>query len=52
MKNTPEVRKKAIRYLSNKNGYSYKIASYIIDCMSISKRKLLFDKFRSEKDLI
>jgi hypothetical protein len=46
-KNTKIARKKAIKYLSNKNGYSYSVASHIISCMTIRNRKKLMDKFKN-----
>lgn len=49
-KNTKIIRKKVIRYLSEENGYSYSVASHVIDCMTIRNRKKLYDKFKKDNN--
>lgn len=43
---TKEARKNAVKFLSEKNGYSFSVASHIIDCMSIKTRKQFLNKFK------
>jgi len=47
-KTTKTARFLASKYLSEKNGYSHKVARSIIDCMGTTQRTKFLDRFRED----
>lgn len=51
MSENKEIRRRAIRYISSRDGVSYAVASHKITCMSKHQRRKFYRRFVTELEV-